>query len=67
LTQLVSPPHYTLGIIYWQSGEFELAARAMSAAIAASPDYGEAYFMLGTALKQQGDLNGAETALRHQV
>jgi len=31
------------------------------------PDYGEAHFVLGTALKQKGDLAGAETALRAAI
>ena len=39
----------------------------MRAAIAINPDYAEAYFMLGTALKQQGELQGAETALRAAI
>ena len=39
----------------------------MRAAIALKPDYGEAYFMLGTALKQKGDPEGAESALRTAI
>ena len=39
----------------------------MQAAIALRPDYGEAYFMLGTALKQKGDRDGAEAALRKAI
>jgi Flp pilus assembly protein TadD len=39
----------------------------MQAAIALRPDYGQAYFMLGTALKQKGDRDGAETALREAI
>ena len=37
------------------------------AAVALRPDYGEAYFMLGTALKQKGDLDGAIPALREAI
>ena len=59
--------HYTLGIIYWQSGDFDAAAKEMAAAAEISPDYAEAQFMLGTALKQKGDLAGAETALRAAI
>ena len=44
----LSEAHYTLGIIHWQSGEFEQAAKEMRFAIALSPDYSEAYFKLGT-------------------
>jgi cytochrome c-type biogenesis protein CcmH/NrfG len=39
----------------------------MQAAIAMSPGYAEAYFMLGTALKQKGDLDAAAAALRTAV
>jgi Flp pilus assembly protein TadD len=39
----------------------------MRAAIGVNPSYGGAYFMLGTALKQNGDLEAAETALRAAI
>jgi predicted Zn-dependent protease len=39
----------------------------MQAAIRIRPDYGAAYFMLGTVLKQKGDLTGAESALREAI
>ena len=38
----------------------------MQAAIAVRADYAEAYFMLGTALKQKGDLPAAEAALQRR-
>jgi Flp pilus assembly protein TadD len=51
----LSDAPYTLGVIAWQTGEFEDAAREMQAAIDLNPVYGEAYLMLGTILKQQGN------------
>jgi Flp pilus assembly protein TadD len=39
----------------------------MRAAIAINPEYPEAFFMLGTALKQQGELAESETALRAAI
>jgi Flp pilus assembly protein TadD len=39
----------------------------MRAALAILPEYAEAHLMLGTALKQNGDLEGAEAALRQAV
>src|SRR5262245_46143157 len=39
----------------------------MRAAIALNRDYGEAWFILGTALKQQGDFAGAEAALHTAI
>jgi len=39
----------------------------MQAAISLRPEYGAAYFMLGTALKQKGDRDGAEAALRTAI
>ena len=53
--------------MHWQSGDFDAAAREMQAALAISPEYAEAHFMLGTALKQKGDLAGAEAALREAI
>ena len=45
----------------------QVKAKEMQAAIALRPDYGQAYFMLGTALKQKGDRDGAERALRMAI
>jgi Flp pilus assembly protein TadD len=39
----------------------------MRAAIGINAGYGEAYFMLGTALKQNGELGEAERALRAAI
>ncbi len=39
----------------------------MRAAIALQPDYAQAYFMLGAALRQKGDLPAAEAALRTAI
>jgi Flp pilus assembly protein TadD len=39
----------------------------MSAAVKLKPDYAEAHYMLGTALKQKGDLDKAEAALRTAI
>jgi Flp pilus assembly protein TadD len=39
----------------------------MRAAIAQRPDYAAAHYMLGTALKQSGDLEGAMNALREAI
>ncbi len=39
----------------------------MQAAVALRPDYSEAYYMLGTALKQKGDNAGAAKALREAI
>ena len=36
----------------------------MRSALAIQPEYAEAHFMLGTALKQKGDLDAAEKSLR---
>jgi len=42
----------------------EEAAAHMREAVRLRPDYAQAHFMLGTALKQQGDLDGAIVALK---
>jgi cytochrome c-type biogenesis protein CcmH/NrfG len=39
----------------------------MRQAIALRPDYAQAYFMLGTVLKQKGELAAAITALREAI
>jgi len=36
----------------------------MQAAVAQRPEYGQAHYLLGSALKQKGDLDGALKALR---
>ena len=39
----------------------------MRAAVAQQPGYNEAWYILGTTLKQQGDVDGAIEALQHSV
>jgi Flp pilus assembly protein TadD len=48
----------------WQLGDFEETAKQMQAAVAERPEYGQAHYLLGSALKQKGDMNGALRALR---
>ncbi|MDQ1470524.1 MAG: protein O-GlcNAc transferase, partial [Bryobacterales bacterium] len=55
------------GIIHWQSGDFDRTVTEMNAAVAASPDYAQAWYMLGTALKQKGDVDAASQALRKAI
>jgi len=40
---------------------------ALRAAVQAKPDYAEAYYTLGTVLKQQGNLQEAATSLREAI
>jgi len=48
-------------------GDLENAASELQNAIRAKPDYAEAYYTLGTVLKQQGKLNEAASALREAI
>jgi len=48
-------------------GDLENAASELQNAIRAKPDYAEAYYTLGTVLKQQGKLNEAAAALREAI
>ena len=59
--------HYTLGVTYWQQGNFDEAAEQLRAAIRLKPDYAEAWYTLGTALKQAGKTVDAEAALRQAL
>jgi tetratricopeptide (TPR) repeat protein len=59
--------HYSLGVSYWQRGEFPQAADHLRAAVQAKPDYAEAFYTLGTVLKQQGNLPDAVAALREAI
>src|SRR6202008_2888598 len=59
--------HYTLGVTFWQQGDFNEAAKELRAAVQAKPDYAEAYYTLGTVLKQQGKLPQAAEALRQAI
>ena len=64
--QVVDPgipeAHYTLGLVYWQAGDFDQTAVEMRLAIALRPDYAEAYVTLGQALRIKGDLEGSKAA-----
>src|SRR5260370_33187281 len=51
----------------WQQGDFAPAAEELRAAIRAKPDYAEAYYTLGTVLKQKGELQDAAAALREAI
>ena len=46
---------------------FRQQRKELSAATAAKPDYAEAYYTLGTVLKQDGKLNDAAAALRKAI
>jgi tetratricopeptide (TPR) repeat protein len=59
--------HYTLGVIYWQQGDLERAARALRAAVAARADYAEAHATLGAVLKSGRDLKGAAASLGRAI
>jgi tetratricopeptide (TPR) repeat protein len=59
--------HYTLGVTFWQQGEFERAAKELQAAIQVKPDYAEAHYTLGTVLKQQGRLPAAAASLQEAI
>ncbi len=59
--------HYTLGILYWQRGEFDKATEEMHQALATKPDYAEAHYTLGTVYKQQGKLAESATELKEAI
>jgi tetratricopeptide (TPR) repeat protein len=59
--------HYTLGVTFWQQGEFAKADGELRAAIQAKPDYAEAHYTLGTVLKQEGKLQDSAAALREAI
>ncbi|MFZ0593998.1 MAG: tetratricopeptide repeat protein [Bryobacteraceae bacterium] len=59
--------HYTLGITEWQAGNLEKTVEQMRIATEQRPEYAQAWFMLGTALKQKDDLDGAAAALRKSI
>ncbi len=59
--------HYTLGILYWQRGEFDKATEEMQSALRSKPDYAEAHYTLGTVYKQQGKLQESATELREAI
>jgi protein O-GlcNAc transferase len=67
LDSQLADAHYTLGVIYWQKGDFAFAAEQLRAAIAAKPDYAEAHYLLGSVLKQMNQLPEAEISLREAI
>ena len=58
---------YTLGVIYWQQGDTERAARALRDAVAADARYADAYYTLGAVLAARSDWQGAADALRRAI
>jgi cytochrome c-type biogenesis protein CcmH/NrfG len=48
-------------------GTFDDAVKELQAAIQARPDYAEAFYTLGTVLKQQGKLQESADALREAI
>lgn len=53
--------YLTLGGIYYQLGQWDNAQREFQVAINLKPDFANAYYNLGHALEQKGDLQGALT------
>lgn len=51
--------HIILGGIYYQLGQWDNAQREFLLAVSLKPDYANAYYNLGHALENKGDLNGA--------
>jgi len=58
---------YTLGVVYWQQGQLEDAARALQRAVALAPQYVEAYYTLGAVLKSARRWTDAAAALRRAI
>ncbi|HMF61259.1 MAG TPA: tetratricopeptide repeat protein [Vicinamibacterales bacterium] len=58
---------YTLGVIYWQQGDTERAARALRDAVAADARYADAHYTLGAVLAARNDWRGAADALRRAI
>jgi tetratricopeptide (TPR) repeat protein len=58
---------YTLGVIYWQQGDTERAARALRDAVAADARYADAHYTLGVVLAARNDWRGAADALRRSI
>ncbi len=56
-----------MGITDWQLGDFAGTIEQMRAAIRLRPDYAEAHYTLGIALRQSGDLDGAMAELREAI
>jgi len=54
-------------VTLWQAGRFRASSGELRAAIRASLTIAEAYYTLGTVLKQKGELQDAVTALREAI
>ena len=59
--------HYTLGVLFWQKGDFDKATEELQKAIQNQPNYAEAHYTLGTVYKQQGKLPDAAASLREAI
>jgi len=60
-----NPLYYIeLGGIYYQLGQYDLAANAFRQAVNLKPDFANAYYNLGHALQQKGDPQDLQTALQ---
>ena len=59
--------HYTLGVIYFQQGDLDRAARALGAAVAAEPRYADAHHTLGAVLAARRDWAKAAESLRRAI
>jgi len=59
--------HYTLGVLFWQKGDFDKASEELQQAIQNQPNYAEAHYTLGTVFKQQGKLREAAASLREAI
>jgi protein O-GlcNAc transferase len=60
-------PHYTLGVIEMQLGDFTQAKAQLEQAVGLQPANGEAWSLLGSVDKQAGDAAQAEEALRRAI
>ncbi len=56
-----------LGTIYWQQGKISEAAGEMQAALGSRPGYSEAWYLLGAARRQRGNLPEAAKAIREAI
>ena len=59
--------HYTLGVISFQQGDLDRAARALGAAVAAEPRYADAHYTLGAVLAARRDWAKAAESLRRAI
>jgi tetratricopeptide (TPR) repeat protein len=59
--------HFALGTLYLHQGEFDRAARALEAAVAAEPRFVDAYITLAAVLKAKGRLPESVDALRRAI